>query len=112
MEGDKKRAYVTKKEFGQRLGRIRVSKGISARCMSMSLKLNPNYINSIELGKTYPSMEVFFAICDYLEIKPVEIMGENNSREKALNDIIVLLDKVPFECLKSILNIIKAIAIN
>lgn len=40
--------------------------------MSLSLGQNPGYINSIENAVNYPSMTVFFYICEYLEITPAE----------------------------------------
>ena len=40
--------------------------------MSLSLGQSPGYINNIENGVNYPSMTVFFYICDYLGISPKE----------------------------------------
>ena len=38
--------------------------------MSLSLGQNVNYINYIENGRNFPSMQGFFFICDYLNISP------------------------------------------
>lgn len=51
---------------------LRLSKGISAREMSLSLGQSSDYINDIENGKSYPSMQMFFLICDYLNITPID----------------------------------------
>lgn len=56
--------------FGLRLARLREAQGLSARKMSLDLGQNKNYINSIETGVNFPTMEGFFNICDYLKIEP------------------------------------------
>lgn len=58
------------KEFGLRLAKLRESKGVSARQMSLEIGQNKNYINSIEAGRNYPNMQNFFDICQYLNITP------------------------------------------
>ncbi|MCL1878021.1 MAG: helix-turn-helix domain-containing protein [Defluviitaleaceae bacterium] len=56
--------------FANRLTSLRMKKGVSARDMSLSIGQSANYINKIEGKKTYPSMTVFFHICEYLGITP------------------------------------------
>lgn len=56
--------------FGLRLSQLREAKDYSARDMSLRLGHNKNYINQIECRKSYPTMESFFNICDYLKISP------------------------------------------
>lgn len=56
--------------FGLRLAILRQERGYSARKMSLELGQNKNYINSIEMGNNFPTMEGFFNICDYLHIDP------------------------------------------
>lgn len=63
---------MDKKDFAARLVALRQSKGVSARDMSLSLGQSAGYINNIENGLNYPSMTVFFYICDYLGITPQE----------------------------------------
>lgn len=62
--------FFSIEEFGLRLSRLRESKGVSARQMSLEIGLNKNYINSIESGRNYPNMAHFFEICQYLNITP------------------------------------------
>lgn len=57
-------------EFIKRLVDLRMAKGVSARDMSLSIGQSAGYINNIENGINYPSMSVFFYICDYFEITP------------------------------------------
>ena len=65
------------KEFGLRLAKLREALGISAREMSFDLGQNKNYINSIESGKSYPSMAAFIYICDYMKITPKDFFDPN-----------------------------------
>lgn len=55
-----------------------MSKGVSARDMSLSPGLNPGCINNIENGANYPSMAIFFYICEYLDVTPEEFFAEEN----------------------------------
>ena len=66
-------------EFGDRIAALRIIKGVSAREMSLSIGLSANYINKIENGITWPSMNVFFYICEYLKITPKDFFDINNS---------------------------------
>lgn len=67
-------------EFGLRLAKLRQQKDLSARQMSLDLGQNKNYINSIESGRNFPTMEGFLNICDYLHIEPDDFFrtGEPN----------------------------------
>ena len=73
--------------FSQRLSQLRLNKGVSAREMSLAIGLSPGYINNIETGVNYPSMTVFFYICEYLDITPIEffdIAAKNPTKENEL----------------------------
>lgn len=61
---------MDKEQFIRRLVELRVRKGVSARDMSLSLGQSPGYINNIENGINFPSMTVFFWICEYLGVSP------------------------------------------
>lgn len=74
--------------FRKRLLTLRKNKKVSAREMSLSLGQNPGYINSIEMGKTFPSMSGFFYICEYLDITPQEFFDENTAYPKELTHIV------------------------
>lgn len=96
--------------FTNRLTELRITKGVSARDMSLSLGQNPNYINSIESGKSLPSMTVFFYICEYLDIEPKDFFDIENKNPKKLNEIIQNLEKLNDEQLIHIGAIIKDLA--
>lgn len=63
--------------FCERLAQLRTNAGISARDMSLTLGQNPGYINQIENKRMYPSMEMFFIICDFLKVSPQEFFSEH-----------------------------------
>lgn len=50
---------MEKADFINRLVELRMSKGVSARDMSLSIGQSAGYINNIENGVNYPSMSVF-----------------------------------------------------
>ncbi|MCI7193727.1 helix-turn-helix domain-containing protein [bacterium] len=80
--------------FALRLSALRQQKGVSAREMSLALGQNTNYINRIENGKNYPSMQSFFYICEYLGVTPQEFFEEKNAAPARLNDLIVKLKRL------------------
>lgn len=54
-----KKYQLTCKEFGLRLAKIRESRSVSARQMSLDIGQNKNYINSIESGKIIQAWYIF-----------------------------------------------------
>jgi len=83
-----------RKIFANRLASLRLKKGASAREMSLSIGQSPNYINKIEGEKTYPSMTVFFQICEYLDITPKEFFDIGPSTPVNLSDLFRELDSL------------------
>lgn len=83
-------------DFGKRLAQLRMNKDVSARDMSLSLGQSAGYINNIENGVNFPSMTLFFYICEYLGVSPREFfdtqtenpvkLSELNSAAKNLNE--------------------------
>ena len=59
-------------DFIKRLVEPRMNQGLSARDRSLSIGQSAGYINNIENGVNYPSIAVFFYICDYPGITPKE----------------------------------------
>ena len=85
---------VYEKEFAMRLSQLRIQKGVAARDMSLSLEQSASYINTIEAGKSFPSMTAFFYICEYLHISPMEFFdfsSENPWQMKELGEKIKIL---------------------
>ncbi len=79
---------MDEKDFALRLMRLREEKGVSARDMSLSIGQNPGYINSIETGRTKPSLDGIFFICEYLGITPQEFFDMESSNPSKLDAII------------------------
>lgn len=76
------------KDFSQRLSELRINKGVSARDMSLSIGQSPSYINNIETGMSYPSMTVFFYICDYLGVTPAEFFDTDLHDPHKVSDLV------------------------
>ena len=92
-------------DFSRRISQLRERKGVSARDMSLSIGQNAGYINSIENGKSMPSMSVFLSICDYLEITPSEFFDLNSDMPKRLRGVVSnmkLLDDEEFTGVETI----------
>ena len=53
-----------------------------------SIRQNPGYINNIETGKSKPSLDGFFFICEYLGITPSEFFDEESKNPARLDTII------------------------
>jgi len=68
---------MKKNDFGKRLAWLRIClRNSSARNMSLSIGQNAGYINNIENGRNLPSMNIFYNICDFLDITPAEFFDE------------------------------------
>ncbi len=99
-----------REEFALRLALLRTKMNISARDMSLALGQNPGYINSIENGKSLPSMAMFFYICEFLRITPAEFFTAENKYPAQNNKIIESLSQLDNESLESITRIIEKLA--
>lgn len=79
---------MDQKDFSRRLSELRIQKGVSARDMSLSLGQSAGYINNIENGVNYPSMSVFFYICEYLNITPKEFFDLDTDNPTKANELL------------------------
>ncbi len=79
---------MDEKDIAVRLARLREKKGVSARDMSLSIGQNPGYINNIETGKSKPSLDGIFFICEYLGITPSEFFDTESSDPSKLSAIV------------------------
>ena len=96
-------------DFYKRLSELRIKKGVSARDMSLTLGQSEGYINNIENKKGYPSMLVFFYICEYFGISPSEFFDEENADPKKLKEITEDMKTLSDEQLDLISEIIRQI---
>ncbi len=91
--------------FVERLTSLRNQKNVSAREMSLALGQNESYINRIENRLAFPSMQVFFYICEYFQITPQEFFDEKNPAPGKINQItkeIRNLDDIQLDTVMSV----------
>ena len=95
--------------FRKRITQLRITKGISARDMSLTLGQSESYINKIENGRSMPSMQVFFYICEYFKITPQEFFDEETKDPVQIKEIVSDLKTLDEKQIKNIHEIIKDI---
>lgn len=95
--------------FKQRLAQLRTAKGVSARDMSLSLGQSESYINKIENGKAFPSMQVFFYICDYFSISAKDFFDDGLSNPLLMQELIDDLRTLDNNQIGSIAEIVKGL---
>ena len=91
----------------ERLASLRAQMNVSARDMSLSIGQGHSYIGSIENGKSSPSLQGLFYICEYLKISPKDFFDEGNTNPALLNEVIEQLKPLNEAALVSILSVIK-----
>ena len=92
-------------DFGKRLAQLRMNKNVSARDMSLSIGQSAGYINNVENGVNFPSMSVFFYICEYLDISPKEFFDDKVSDPARLNELIEAVGRLSREQLDHLIAI-------
>lgn len=100
---------MDKEHFIKRLVELRQNKGVSARDMSLSLGQSAGYINNIENGVNYPSMCMFFYICEYLNIDPKDFFDRSTQNPCKLNELLAAAQKLSDSQLEHLIAIVKAI---
>lgn len=95
--------------FYQRLTKLREEKGVSARDMSLSIGQSAGYINAIENRNGFPSMQVFFYICEYLGVTPTEFFDDKKHYSAEIQEILMDLNELDSEMFKNIKSIIKGL---
>lgn len=95
--------------FVERLIKLRLKKGVSAREMSLALGQSESYINKIENHKSLPAMSVFFYICEYFKITPIEFFDYENEDPKLSEELMAELRKLDYAETKHLLEIVKDI---
>ena len=98
---------MEQKDFINRLVELRMEKGVSARDMSLSIGQSVNYINSIESGKSLPSLTGLFYICEYFGISPAEFFDINTRNPVKLQELIKSACDLNTEQLNHLISIIK-----
>ena len=99
---------MDKEEFAKRLTELRMSKGVSAREMSLSSGLGENYINRLENGAGLPKLETFFIICDYLGISERDFFDFETRNQSKLSRLLKEAMSLTDEQLDAAINMITA----
>lgn len=86
-----------------------MNKGVSARDMSLSIGQSSGYINNIENGVNFPSMTVFFYICEYLEVSPAEFFATDIKNPTKSNELLDATKKLSSEQLEHLIAIAKGL---
>lgn len=100
---------MDEKDVALRLARLREKKGVSARDMSLSIGQNPGYINNIETGKSKPSLEGIFFICEYLGITPSEFFDLDSSNPSKANELFEIAKRLSSEQLDNLIALAKGL---
>lgn len=100
---------MEKKDFCNRLSELRMNKGVSARDMSLSLGQSASYINNIENGVNLPSMSIFFYICEYLGISPMEFFDTENTNPTKSKELLEATKNLSSEQLEHLIAIAKGL---
>lgn len=95
--------------FPIRLARLRTQKGVSAREMSLSLGQTDDYMNSIENKKTFPSMQSFFYICEYLHITPQQFFDTDTKYPAKIDELVEAAKHLNEEQLENVIAITKGL---
>ena len=100
---------MEKTDFARRLVQLRQNKGVSARDMSLSLGQSAGYINGIENGVNYPSMTMFFYICDFLGVTPQEFFDTQTADPTRTDELLRAAKHLKSEQLSHLIAFIKSI---
>lgn len=100
---------MDKESFSKRLVELRMKKGVSARDMSLSIGQSAGYINNIENGINYPSMAVFFYICEYLGVTPTEFFDISTTDPVKTKELITAANRLNSEQLDHLIAIAKGL---
>ena len=98
---------MDEKFIAERLAKLRTERGVSARDMSLSIGQANNYISNIENGKSQPSMQGLFFICEYLKISPKEFFDDGSANPALLNELIEELKPLNSKALEHILGFVR-----
>lgn len=107
----RREAGAVYEEFTQeRIAQLRMEKKVSARDMSLSLGQNNSYINQIENGKSLPSLQGLFYICEYFGITPQEFFDRGNAYPAQLGQVVEDLKRLDQETLAHVAALVKRLA--
>ena len=101
--------YIDENFIREKIALLRIKKGVSARNMSLSIGQNETYINSIEQGKTFPSIQGLIYICEYFGINLKDFFDVENNDPAIIANIVKELKKLKNNQLVSVCELLKSI---
>ena len=101
---------MNKTEFAKRLSEVMAENNRTARDVSLNIGQNSGYINSILNEKAYPSMDVFFKICDELNITPVDFFDTETRYPEMMNRVAPYFKKMNKDEFETVEKLLAAIA--
>ena len=101
--------YIDENFISEKIALLRIKKGVSARNMSLSIGQNETYINSIEQGKTFPSIQGLIYICEYFGINLKDFFDVENNDPAIIVNIVKELKKLKNNQLVSVCELLKSI---
>lgn len=100
---------MEQREFSLRLAQLREEKQVSARDMSLSIGQCASYINSVENQRAFPSMTVFFYICEYLGISPKEFFDTDSKSPVKEKELLEAVKGLSTEQLDTLITLAKGL---
>ncbi|MDR1754311.1 MAG: helix-turn-helix domain-containing protein [Eubacterium sp.] len=100
---------MDKKYISKRIADLREQRQVTAREMSLSMGQADNYINNIENGKSCPSVQSFFHICEYLKVSPKDFFDEDSKAPGVFRDLSEILKPLDEAVLKHLLGFISTL---
>ena len=94
------------KKVSDRITMLRLQKGVSEYQMSLDLGKNRSYVQSISSGKALPSMAMFFEICEYFDVTPIEFFDFEVNEPEKLSRFLCVLKKLNEDELDSVYNML------
>lgn len=85
---------ITMKDYKEVIRSTRKKAGLSQYKLAKMVGITQSFMNEIESGKKSPSIEVFFRICEALNIRvfPDESHGQTQKTREELHDGILYPD--------------------
>ena len=100
---------MNKKELGERMAKIRLAKGESARSVSLTLGKGVNYIVQAENGRVLPPLDVLEEFCEYFGVPLAVLIDPNFKYPEKYSEILAELNKLTSDELDNILSIARAL---
>lgn len=97
--------------FGARIKELRKKNNMSQEQLSEKVGIESKYLSRIEVGKSYPSLEIVEKLSDALdvEMKDLFVFDHLDKEANQLRSITTLLEGISEEKRQMIFKIIKAI---